>query len=141
MRLYSSVHDHFETPSSSAIKMLNILHIHLNDQSDEVTVDVSYMSEGQTIKDFEVFGSDATGRPLRYKVLVSDLQIKHVLYNTGETVEDVPFEEVRIHRKQKVIIESQEMGGQSLGEITKIPICMIACDPQYRHLADKLEQG
>lgn len=83
MRLYSSIHEHYEKPSSDAVKMLNILHIHLNDQSDEVTVDVSYMAEGQTIKDFYEFGNDATGRPLRYKVLVSDMKIKHVLYNTG----------------------------------------------------------
>ncbi len=31
--------------------MLNIAHIHINDMSDSVTFDVSYMTEGQTLKD------------------------------------------------------------------------------------------
>jgi len=52
----------------------------------------------------------------------------------------VPFEEIRINRKQRIVVEIAEMGGQCLGEITSIPICMLACEPHHRHFADKLEQ-
>jgi hypothetical protein len=69
------------------------------------------------------------------------MKIKHVLYNSGQSVEDVPFEEVRIMRKQRVIVDSAEMGGACFGEITEIPICMIACHPSDRHMADKLDAG
>lgn len=41
--------------------MLNILHIHINDTSDEVSIDVAYMQDDETIKDFEEFKVDYTG--------------------------------------------------------------------------------
>jgi hypothetical protein len=53
-------------------EMLNLIHIHINDMSDAITVDVAYMLEGNTIKDFETFGTDAAGQVLRYKILVKD---------------------------------------------------------------------
>ena len=48
---------------TSAFKedMLNILHIHLNDMSEEVTIECSYMGEGQTIDDFKDFKVDVSG--------------------------------------------------------------------------------
>ena len=53
-------------------EMLNLIHIHINDMSDAITVDVASMLEGNTIKDFETFGTDAAGQVLRYKILVKD---------------------------------------------------------------------
>ena len=52
--------------------MLNIVHVHINDTSEDVTVEVAYMLEGNTVKDFETFDKDAAGRILRYKILVKD---------------------------------------------------------------------
>jgi hypothetical protein len=60
---------------------LNILHIHVNDTSDQVTFDVAYMHDGEDISKFTEFSVDVTGRPLRYKILVKDCKIFAVLYN------------------------------------------------------------
>ena len=61
--------------------MLNICHVHINDMSDMVTVSVSYMEPGHSVKDFYSFDKDVTGRALRYKILVRDQKIFRMLYN------------------------------------------------------------
>lgn len=71
--------------------MLNIVHIHLNDVSDQVTVAVDYIPEGQNLSDFNKFDVDVTGQPLRYKILVRSMKIFSILYNTGKGIEEVPF--------------------------------------------------
>ena len=140
MKIYSTIHLHFDTPTSDAVEMLNIVHVHLNDSSEDVTIDVTYMEKGAKVDDFKQFGQDAAGRVLRYKILVKDMKIFHVLYNTGDSVEDVPFREFRVNRKQKVVVTSQELG-TCFGVITSIPVNMLACPPEVRHYADKLAQG
>jgi hypothetical protein len=107
--------------------MLNLIHSHLNDSSDDVTFDVVHMTPkkdknesglevvnlggGQIslesnkreaeefeeeLEEYTEFKKDIHGRPLRYKVLVRDLAIKQILYNTGNSVEKIPFEEFRL---------------------------------------------
>jgi hypothetical protein len=34
------------------------------------------------------------------------MKIFHVLYNTGDSVEDVPFHEISVSRKKKVVVTS-----------------------------------
>lgn len=57
--------------------ILNIIHIHLNDTSDEATIDVHYLTSHDDIiqiqsGDFtqQEFKKDASGIPLRYKILI-----------------------------------------------------------------------
>jgi len=52
--------------------MLNILHVHINDMSDSVTLSVSYLLPGHSLKDFSHFGVDHAGQTLRYRVIVQD---------------------------------------------------------------------
>lgn len=59
---------------------LNIFHFHVNDTSEEVTLDTVYMHDGENIEDFMEFGSDFAGRPLKYKILVRDCKVYKVLY-------------------------------------------------------------
>jgi hypothetical protein len=117
MKIYTTVHEHYETAKSDGVKMLNIVHVHLNDSSEDVTIDVAYMDKGTKVDDFKVFGKDATGRVLRYKILVKDMKIFHVLYNTGDSFEDVPFHEISVSRKQKVVVTSPQLG-TCMGMIT-----------------------
>lgn len=65
MRIYTS-------PYQGGGDMLNLIHVHVNDTSDEVTIDVAYMQEGESIKEHEEFKADYTGQVLRYKILVRD---------------------------------------------------------------------
>ena len=123
MRVYTSIYTH----QPSGIQMLNLIHSHLNDSSDDVTFDVVHMTPkkdknesglevvnlggGQIslesnkreaeefeeeLEEYTEFKKDIHGRPLRYKVLVRDLAIKQILYNTGNSVEKIPFEEFRL---------------------------------------------
>ena len=61
--------------------MLNIVHIHVNDMSDQVTLEVAYMADGETLAGYQEFKEDFSGRTLRYKVLVREQWIHRVLYN------------------------------------------------------------
>lgn len=64
--------------------------------SDEVTVDVTYMQDEEGVHNYnQKFEVDVTGQTLRYKILVKDMKVHTILYNTGQKIEEVPFEEVR----------------------------------------------
>ena len=67
--------------SSSLIKVyttlyskdiLNILHIHLNDTSQEITVDSEFLEKDDKILNHKVFTLDAMGKRLTYKFLFKD---------------------------------------------------------------------
>ena len=83
--------------------ILNIMHIHLNDTSEEATVDVTCITNHDEVTlldkgDYsnQTFPKDASGKPLRYKILVYESKVKAVLYNTGSSIERVSFREMRI---------------------------------------------
>lgn len=42
------------------------------------------------------FSVDASGMDLRYKILIKDMVIVHILYNTGKSIEEIPFQEIRL---------------------------------------------
>ena len=57
-------------------------------------------SEGERIKadllgykpeKYETFELDSTGRPLRYKILIYEMKVQAVLYNTGSSIESIKF--------------------------------------------------
>ena len=84
----------------------------------------------EELEDYTDFKKDIHGRPLRYKVLVRDLAIKQILYNTGNSVEKIPFEEFRIRAGQLYTINNDNFCGANtvFGYVTNIPIRMIACE-------------
>jgi hypothetical protein len=45
-----------DSPKSEEVKMLNIVHVHLNDSSEDVTIDVAYVEKGMKVDDFKEFG-------------------------------------------------------------------------------------
>jgi len=102
MKVYSTIHRHLIDGKDQVVEMLNIIHIHLNDSSDDASIDVVYLENGKTKDDHLVFKNDATGRPLRYKILCQNMHVHSVLYNTGSSVEEVPFEEHKVKRHDKV---------------------------------------
>ena len=48
------------------------MHIHVNDTSEEVTMDVVYMHDDENIENFYEFKNDISGKPLRYKIIVKE---------------------------------------------------------------------
>lgn len=77
------------------VEILNIFHIHFSSFKDDITVDAVYMEAGETQEDHMKFTVDPTGRPLRYKILIKDLQVHTILYNSGEHVQEIRVEEIR----------------------------------------------
>lgn len=74
-------------------KVFNIVHMHVNDTSDEVPIDVQYLDSWAYDIENIPFGTDVTGAKLRYKFLVYDFKIRDVLYNSGKVIESIKFEE------------------------------------------------
>jgi len=87
--LGSTVHIYTCEQSKS---ILNIVHCHINDSSDSVTVDVAYMGDGELVSAYHDFDKDYAGMKLRYKILVRDHKIFRVLYNAGEgNISEIQF--------------------------------------------------
>lgn len=68
---------------------LNLVHIHVNDTSDEAAFDVAYVHDQENIQAFKEFKTDSYGRPLKYKILVKDCKVWKVLYNDESSVKEI----------------------------------------------------
>ena len=54
------------------------------------------MKRGETRDNHKEFKVDEMGQVLRYKILVRNFAIHEILYNTGSSIESIPFEEIRV---------------------------------------------
>lgn len=105
--------------------MLNVCHVHINDRSEFVTVEVDYMQDEDSVKDYEEFKVDVTGKELRYKILVKDMAIYKMLYNMGNgEILEVPFEEIRMAAGDLFVNKSGTE--QIFIRVDQVPTCMIA---------------
>lgn len=99
--------------------MFNIVHIHINDTSDEVPIDVEYLDYfDYKIRDIN-FKKDFSGVPLRYKILVWNWQIRDVLYNNGTTIESVMFQENVIRLDFLYVVN------EFFGKIKRVPYALL----------------
>ena len=97
-------------------------------------MDVRYImpEEAETIQkdDYsnEKFELDATGRPLRYKILVHNMKIWAVLYNTGSSIEKLKFQEIRISNgpNDYIMIEGDDPLDFKFGKVSQIPLAMLS---------------
>ena len=105
--------------------VINIVHVHVDDTSEEATFDFQIV----LIADYDLreinFGVDAFGRKQRYKVIVFNLKIVSVLYNTGSSIEKLKFKEILVSDPGTFITF-----GNFFGKISKIPnYCCSSADP------------
>lgn len=115
---------------------LNIVHIHVNDTGEEVTMDVAYMHDDENIEIFHDFKTDITGNPLKYKIIVKGCKIHSVLYNcvgkdSSKSLKSIPFQENSIESGSEQMFQSgdlKNLGEKSgvIGRISKIPTGMIS---------------
>lgn len=70
------------------------------------------------------FKEDEMGVMLRYKVLVKNLAIFEILYNTGSSVEVIPFQEIRLEQGGKYLINGvDDLSAQPMfATIQSIPV-------------------
>lgn len=60
--------------------IVNIIHIHLNDTSDEISVDSLFLEKSEMATDHKNFKLDATGKKLNYKFIFRDFKVKLNLF-------------------------------------------------------------
>jgi hypothetical protein len=121
--------------SSSSIKVyttlyskdiLNILHIHLNDTSQEITVDSEFLEKDEDILKHKEFKLDAMGKRLTYKFLFKDYKLIKVYYSvSNDYIDEPPFEEIRITPNNYVRIQKGEYKNY-IGQVKQFPIGMLA---------------
>lgn len=112
--VYESVIEIFTSELSSHI--LNILHIHIEDTSDEIPIDVVYILPDQNSSEYSDFETDLKGVPLRYKILVKNGVIHSVLYNNGSGHKELAFIERRIKENDYFSLPDD-----SIAQVIKIP--------------------
>lgn len=121
--------------SSSSIKVyttlyskdiINILHIHLNDTSLDITIDSEFLEKEDKIEKHKVFTVDALGKRLIYKLLFKDYRLIKIYYAVSDTfIDEPPFEEIRIAPNNYVKIIKGEYKNY-YGQVKDFPLGMLA---------------
>ena len=121
--------------SSSSIKVyttlyskdiLNILHIHLNDTSQEITIDSEFLEKDENVASHKVFTVDALGKRLTYKFIFKDYKLIKIYYSVSNDFIDEPtFEEIRITPNNYVRILKGEYKNY-YGQVKDFPLGMLA---------------
>ena len=121
--------------SSSLIKVyttlyskdiLNILHIHLNDTSQEITIDSEFLEKDEQILNHKIFTVDAMGKRLTYKLLFKEYKLIKIYYAVGnDYIDEPPFQEIRISASNIVKILRGEYKNY-YGKVKDFPIGMLA---------------
>ena len=106
--------------------ILNILHIHLNDTSQEITIDSEFLEKDENVLNHKVFLEDVTGKKLKYKLIFKDYKLMKIYYNMSiDYIDEPPFEEIRIKPNNFVKIIKGEFKNY-YGQIKDFPIGMLA---------------
>lgn len=121
--------------SSSLIKVyttlhskdiLNILHVHLNDTSEEITIDTAFIDKEEKIKDYKKFEVDIMGNKLTYKFIFKENNLVKIFYNVSQDfVDEPPFEEIRLPPNHFVQILEGDYKNY-FGQVQNFPIGMLA---------------
>jgi hypothetical protein len=101
-------------------------------------------NQTERYEEYMEFKNDIHGRPLRYKVLVRDMAVARIMYNTGSSIETCPFEEFRVQEGDLMVVTDASMGGgidKVVCRVTKVPVGNIACEESATHLRDSLAEG
>lgn len=89
--------------------IVNVLHIHLNDTSQEISVDSVSLNNNDNVSEHRVFKKDFTGKELDYKLIFINNKLNKIFYNLSENyIDDLLFEEIRLTQGSYVRIQSYE---------------------------------
>jgi hypothetical protein len=108
-------------------------------------MDVAYMHEDEAIEKFHEFKNDASGKPLKYKIIVKGCQIHCVLYNSvsndgTKSLREIPFKEISIMLGAKYINgdlnETKNLDGSPktflLADLSHVPTGILASADQNK---------
>jgi len=107
--------------------IVNILHIHLNDTSEEIAVDSVFLERNENPEDHKHFIIDAMGKKLNYKFIFRDYKLVKVYYNlTKDFIDEPNFEEVRLKSENFVKIKGHDVYTNYIGKLRSFPLGMLA---------------
>jgi len=121
--------------SSSLIKIyttlyskdiVNILHMHLNDTSKDITIDSEFLEKKDNILNHKVFTVDAMGKRLTYKLIFKDYRLIKVYYSvSNDFIDEPPFQEIRLNPNNFVKVINGDYKNY-YGQVKDFPIGMLA---------------
>lgn len=121
--------------SSSLIKIyttlyskniVNILHMHLNDTSKDITIDNEFLEKKDNILNHKVFTVDASGKRLTYKLIFKDYRLIKVYYSvSNDFIDEPPFQEIRLNPNHFVKVINGDYKNY-YGQVKDFPIGMLA---------------
>jgi len=107
--------------------IVNIIHMHLNDTSEEIALDSVFLEKNDDILKHKNFEVDYRGKKLNYKLLFRDYKLVKIFYNvSSEFIDEPQFEEVRINKDKIVRIHSHEIYKDYFAKVKNISLGMIA---------------
>ena len=105
--------------------IINILHIHLNDSSQEITIDSEFLGNNEYELSYKFFTIDSNGKRLRYKFIFKEDGLKKIYYCVSNSyVDEPPFEEIRIKPNNYVKISKGKYANY-YAKIKDFPIGML----------------
>lgn len=111
--------------------ILNILHIHINDTSQEITIDSEFLEKDEPILNHKVFPVDSMGQQLKYKLIIKDYKLVKIYYAMStDFIDEPPFEEIRFLPNGFVKITDGEYKNY-YGKIRQFPLGMLARKDKY----------
>ena len=106
--------------------ILNILHIHLNDTSQEITIDSEFLEKNENILNHKIFTTDATGRRLTYKLIFKQYKLIKIFYCMSiDFIDEPPFQEIKFPKNGFIKIIKGEFKNY-YGKIKEFPLGMLA---------------
>ena len=106
--------------------ILNILHIHLNDTSQEITIDSEFLENNENILNHKIFTTDSTGRRLSYKLIFKQYKLIKIYYCMSiDFIDEPPFKEIKYSPNNYVKISKGEYKNY-YGKIIEFPMGMLA---------------
>ena len=106
--------------------IVNILHIHLNDISQEITIDSEFLEKNDNILNHKVFTTDVTGRRLSYKLIFQQFKLIKIFYCMSlDYIDEPPFQEIKFSKKGFIKIIKGEFKNY-YGRVTEFPVGMLA---------------
>ena len=105
--------------------IVNILHIHLNDTSQEITIDSEFLEKNDNILNHKIFTTDITGRRLTYKLIFQKNKLIKIYYCMSiDYIDEPPFQEITFPINSYVKISKGEFKNY-YGKIKEFPIGML----------------
>ena len=123
--------------------IINVLHVHLNDTSEEISVDSAFLEKNENPEEYKNFVADISGKKLNYKFIFKDYKLNKVYYNVSDNfIDELKFEEIRISINNIVRIREDKTYKDYYAKIVNLPLGLLARkDKEKKDVLEKLKSS